>query len=249
MNLLKYEQELLKQGYKVICGVDEVGYSPCAGPLVACAIVMELPRAKKIHFRKFKINDSKQIPKEIRTILFKRILRAAFAVGIGRVEVDEINKIGNIRKCGYLARYRAVQCLGRSSNLHTHIYWHYKDQNLEYAMKFHLLYTPIVPGIILVDGNFGMPEVKDIPVKSIVGGDAKSISIASASIVAKVYRDTYMNALHTLYPMYGFNTNVGYGTKFHVEALKKYGPTPYHRTHFKFVKESNQQELFEKEKV
>jgi ribonuclease HII len=249
MNLLKYEQELSKQGYNRICGVDEVGYSSCAGPMVACAIVLELPRAKKIHFRRFKINDSKQVPKEIRTILFKRILRASFAVGIGRVEVDEINEIENFRECGYLARYRAVKQLGRSSNLHTHIYWHSKDQNLEYARKFHLLYTPIVPSIILVDGDFGMPEIKDIPVRSIIGGDAKSITIAAASIVAKVYRDNYMTALHTLYPMYGFNTNAGYGgTKWHKEALRKHGPSPYHRIHSKPVKEAMQGQLFEEDK-
>ena len=235
MNLLKYETIALNKGYKVLCGVDEVGLGPLAGPLIACAIAMDkkaIADAKRIHIGRYKINDSKQVPRDIREKLFKRILGASLAVGIGIVDVPELNRIKNIRKSGYLARYRAVRNLGRSNNYHCHIYWHPLDQNLEYAMKFHVLYTPVVPHYIMVDGPFGMPEIKDVPVKSIIGGDGKSLSIAAASIVAKVYRDDIMLKLHDLYPYYGWNTNMGYGTKYHFNAIKKYGISPVHRKHF-----------------
>jgi ribonuclease HII len=232
INLLRHETELLGDGYKVICGVDEVGTGALAGPLVACAIVMDIRRAKYIRIGRYRINDSKLLPKKIRKRLFRRILRASEAVGIGIVDVPEINHIKNIDKSAYLARYRAVQNLGRSNNLHCHIYWHPKDQNLSYAMKFHILYTPIVPHYVLVDGPFGMPEIKDIPVKAIVRGDRKSISIASASIIAKVYRDTIMVNMSKIHPQYGWERNVGYVTKYHTKALEKYGITAYHRTYF-----------------
>jgi len=232
INLLKHETELLGKGYKVICGIDEVGYGALAGPLVACAIVMDINRAKRIRIGRYKINDSKQLPKKIRKRLFRRILKSAEAVGIGIVDIPEINHIKNIDTSAYLARYRAVQNLGRSNNLHCHIYWHPKDQNLSYAMKFHILYTPIVPHYILVDGPYGMIEIRDIPVKSIVAGDRRSISIASASIVAKVYRDALMVNMGKLFPQYGWGRNVGYATEYHLDALKKYGITAYHRAYF-----------------
>jgi ribonuclease HII len=237
INLLKHETELLGNGYKVICGVDEVGYGALAGPLVACAIVMDINRAKRIRIGRYKINDSKQLPKKIRKRLFRRILKSAEAVGIGIVDVPEINHIRNIDKSAYLARYRAVQNLGRSNNFHCHIYWHPKDQNLSYAMKFHILYTPIVPHYILVDGPYGMPEINDIPVKAIIAGDRKSISIASASIVAKVYKDTLMVNLSKLYPQYGWERNVGYSTDHHRRALDKYGITAYHRAYYEALED------------
>jgi len=239
MNLLKYEVGLFKKGYNVICGVDEVGVSPLAGPLVACAVAIEaenLMDMKHIRLGRYKINDSKQLPKSIRDKLYKRILGSVHAVGIGIVSVPELNQIRNVRKSGSLARYRAVQNLGRSNNYNCHIHWHPKDQNLQYASKFRILYTPIVPHYIILDGPFGMPEIKDIPIKSIIGGDRKSIMIASASIIAKVFRDNLMTDLDKIYPHYGWNTNMGYGTKYHKAMLMKYGITPYHRLHFKLVK-------------
>lgn len=244
MSLLKYERELLAQGYKAICGVDEVGLSPIAGPMVACAVVMNINRAKRIRLGKFRINDSKLLPREVRERLFKPILRAAFAVGIGYVDVPEINKVNNVKRCGYLARHRAVKNLGRSTRNHCHIYWHSKDQNIEYARKCRIKYVTVVPHYILVDGPFGMPEIGDIPIKSIIGGDSKSISIASASIIAKVYHDDIMMNFHKIYPHYGWNTNAGYGTTYHREMLRKYGITPYHRLHFKYVKQAFQKEIF-----
>lgn len=237
MNLLKHETELLGNGYQVICGVDEVGRGALAGPVVACAIVMDIRRAKHIRIGRYHINDSKQLPKKIRRRLFRRILRSAEAVGIGIVDVPEINHIKNIDKSSYLARYRAVQNLGRSNNYHCHIYWHPKDQNLSYAMKFNILYTPIVPHYILVDGPYGMPEVTDIPIKSLIGGDRKSISIASASIIAKVYRDRLMVNMSKLFPQYGWERNVGYDTTYHLKALEKYGITAYHRIYFESLRD------------
>lgn len=232
INLLKYETELLGKGYKIICGNDEAGRGALAGPVVACAIVMDVGRAKHIRIGRYKINDSKQLPKKIRKRLFRRILKSAEAVGIGIVDVPEINHIKDIDKSAYLARYRAVQNLGKSNKHHCHLWWHQKDQNLAYANKFHISYTSIVPHYILVDGPYGMPEIKDIPVKSIIAGDRRSISIASASIVAKVYRDILMVNMGKLFPQYGWGRNVGYATEYHLEALKKYGITAYHRAYF-----------------
>ncbi len=236
IDLYKHENELIGEGYKVICGVDEVGRGCYAGPLVACAVVMDLDRAKRIRLGRYKINDSKKLPSKVRKKFFKRILRSASAVGIGIVGVPEINYMKNINRSAYLARYRAVQNLGRSDKLHCHIYWHHKDQNLEYAKKFKILYTPIVPHYILVDGPYGMPEIKDIPVKTIIGGDFRSISIASASVIAKVYRDSMMINLSKIYTHYGWECNKGYGTTYHIEAIRKYGITPYHRNYFDFIK-------------
>jgi len=235
LNLLRYELELINKGYKIICGVDEVGYGSCAGPLIACAIVMDLEKVEKIHIGKFKINDSKQVPRKIREELFPLILNATYAVGIGITDILEINVMNNICKSGFLARYHAVQNLARSNN-HSHLWWHQLDQNIEYANKFHCSYISVCPHAILIDGPFPMKEMKKIFVKSIIRGDRKSISIASASIVAKCYRDKIMTNLHQVYPQYGWDTNCGYLTTYHREALKKYGATLFHRIHFKYVK-------------
>ena len=145
MNLLKYEKQLIKEGYKVICGVDECGMGSIAGAVVACAIVIDIKLAKHIVTKttKFwKINDSKKLPKYVREILYKKILAKAFAIGIGVVSVEEIEQIRNIRKCGYLARYKAVQLLARSNGW-KHLQWHVKDQNFEYAIKHKILYTKV----------------------------------------------------------------------------------------------------------
>ena len=203
MNLLKYETYLMNRNYRVICGVDETGYGASAGDLIACAIAMrkeDYLDAVKIQWKGHYINDSKQVPKEARERMFGEIMETCYAVGIGRVDVAEINHIRNIRKAGLLARYRAVVNLARSKDGQVHVYWHPKDQNIEYANKFDIPYRAVTPSYIMVDGNTGMPEIKNIPVKSIVDGDAKSITIAAASIVAKVYRDKYMADLDSLYP-------------------------------------------------
>ena len=246
MNLLKYETYLMNRNYRVICGVDEAGYGASAGDLVACAIAMrkeDYLDVVKIHWKKHFINDSKQVPKLARENMYAMILDTCYAVGIGRVDVSEINHMRNIRKAGLLARYRAVTNLARSDR-HDHMGWHAKDQNIEYAKKFNIPYKSVTPSYILVDGDTGMPEIKNIPVKSIVDGDAKSITIAAASIIAKVYRDRHMMDLDDLYPQYGFKSNAGYAVKYHRAALKKHGVTPYHREYFKDVKESIQGELF-----
>ena len=237
MRLLKHEQQLRNEGFNVICGIDEVGCGALAGNLVACAVVIDIGKAKQIRIGRFRINDSKLLPKEIRKKLYPRILRASFAVGIGVVDVHEINYIKNMRKSGYIARHRAVQNLGRSNPTHCHIYWHPKDQSIAYAKKFSIPYTAITPHYILLDGPFGMPEIKGIPVRSLVGGDRESISIASASIIAKVFRDEQMINISKLYPKYGFERNVGYATGYHQQAIKKYGISPYHRLYFNGVRE------------
>lgn len=239
MSLLKHEIALQAQGHKIICGIDEVGIGSIAGPLVACAVALDVSRANQIRIGRYKINDSKILPRRIRKGLYPRILRVSYAVGIGIVDVHEINHVRNMRKSGYIARYRAVENLALSyknqGKRHCHIYWHPKDQNINYAQKFHIYYCPIFPHYILVDGPFGMPEIRGVPVKSLIGGDGRSISIASASIVAKVYRDRLMINMSKLYPSYGFERNVGYATAHHKTALRKYGVTPYHRMYFEGV--------------
>ena len=237
MDLLKFENKLMKKGFKVICGVDEVGYGSIAGPIYACAICLDIKKAKDLSVRiknkLYKINDSKQLPRIVRERLFEMILNCSNAIGIGVVNEVEINRMKNLYQSGFMVRHRAVMNLAYTEGM-KHIHWHPCDQNIYYAKKFKTKYTPIVPHCILIDGGFGCPTIKDIPTLSVIDGDCKSISIASASIIAKVLHDEYMNKCDNLFPQYGWKSNVGYKTKHHQEMLKKYGISPLHRY---FVKE------------
>lgn len=189
--LWNYEREYASYGY--ICGIDEVGRGPLAGPVVAGAVI--LPKDCDILY----INDSKKLSEKKREELYDIIMEKALAVGLGYATPERIDEI-NILQATYEAMREAISKLS------------------------------VLPDILLNDA-VTIPGVncKQVP---IIKGDAKSISIGAASIVAKVTRDRLMVDYDTIYPEYGFASNKGYGAGAHIEALKKYGPTPIHRKSF-----------------
>lgn len=194
-----YEKEYAQ--YTHICGIDEVGRGPLAGPVVACAVV--LPKDVTILY----LNDSKKLSEKKRELLYDEIMEKAVAVGIGAVGPARIDEI-NILQATYEAMRMAIE-----------------DLTEKLGKK---------PDLLLNDA-VTIPEV-DIPQVPIIKGDAKSISIAAASIVAKVTRDHLMIEYDQVLPGYDFAKNKGYGTKAHIAGLKELGATPIHRktfiTHF-----------------
>ena len=186
-----FEHKYEHLGY--LCGIDEVGRGPLAGPVVACAVI--LPKDCDILY----LNDSKQLTAKKREELYDVIMEKAVSVGIGMAEPQRIDEI-NILQATYEAMRQAIG-------------------NLK-----------VVPQVLLNDA-VTIPEVT-IPQVPIIKGDAKSISIAAASIVAKVTRDRMMVEYDEVMPGYGFASNKGYGSAAHIEALKKYGPSPIHRASF-----------------
>lgn len=190
-SLKKFEYEYEQFGY--VCGIDEVGRGPFAGPVVACAVI--LPPNSQILY----LNDSKKLSEKKREELYDVIMKEAVAVGIGMrdsVRIDEIN----ILQATYEAMRDAIA-------------------NLKVQPAVLLNDAVTIPGV----------EIKQIP---IVKGDAKSVSIAAASIVAKVTRDRMMVEYDKQYPGYDLASNKGYGTQKHIEALQTQGPTPIHRRSF-----------------
>lgn len=194
-----YEKEYAQ--YTHICGIDEVGRGPLAGPVVACAVV--LPKDVTILY----LNDSKKLSEKKRELLYDEIMEKAVAVGIGAVGPARIDEI-NILQATYEAMRMAIEDLTGKLG---------KEPDL------------------LLNDAVTIPEV-DIPQVPIIKGDAKSISIAAASIVAKVTRDHLMIEYDQVLPGYDFAKNKGYGTKAHITGLKELGATPIHRktfiTHF-----------------
>lgn len=193
MDWLEFEKEALAKGYKSVCGVDEAGRGPLAGPVCAAAVI--LPEDVIIDG----VNDSKKLSEKKRESLFDVIREQALSYSIAYATVDEIEEI-NILNATMLAMRRAIDGL---------------NVKADYAM---------------IDGN-KIPPI-DIDAECIVKGDAKSMSIACASILAKVSRDRLLYKYAEEYPMYGFDKHKGYGTKVHREAILKYGPCPYHRKSF-----------------
>lgn len=193
MDWLEFEKEALAKGYKSVCGVDEAGRGPLAGPVCAAAVI--LPEGVIIDG----VNDSKKLSEKKRESLFDVIREQALSYSIAYATVDEIEEI-NILNATMLAMRRAIDGL---------------DIKADYAM---------------IDGNKIPPF--DIDAECIVKGDAISMSIACASILAKVSRDRLLYKYAEEYPMYGFDKHKGYGTKVHREAILKYGPCPYHRKSF-----------------
>lgn len=193
--LKEYERQYPDAVY--ICGIDEVGRGPLAGPVVAGAVI--LPKDCEILY----INDSKKLSAVKREELFDQIMEQAVAVGLGQASPQRIDEI-NILQATYEAMREAIKNLG------------------------------VVPDILLNDA-VTIPQV-DILQVPIIKGDAKSISIGAASIVAKVTRDRMMVEYEKQYPGYAFAENKGYGSAAHIAALKELGPTPIHRrtfiTHF-----------------
>ncbi len=193
MDWLEYEKEAIAKGYKAVCGVDEAGRGPLAGPVCAAAVI--LPENTVIEG----VNDSKKLSEKKREALFDVIKEQALSYSIAFASVEEIEEV-NILNATMLAMKRAVEGL---------------DVKADYAM---------------IDGN-RLPDLS-IDSEFIVKGDAKSMSIACASILAKVSRDRLLYKYAEEYPEYLFDKHKGYGTKAHVEAIKKYGPCPYHRLSF-----------------
>ena len=189
-------------GAELLGGIDEAGRGPLAGPVVAACCI--LPKDAVILY----LNDSKKVTALRREALLPEIKEKAIAYGIGIVEEKRIDEI-NILQADYEAMRIALQ---------------------QTSAMLQAKGLADAPGLLLNDA-VTIPGV-DIPQESIIKGDAKSVSIAAASILAKVTRDHLMEEYDALYPEYGFARNKGYGTKEHIEALKRLGPCPIHRRSF-----------------
>lgn len=193
-------------------GCDEAGRGPLAGSVFAAAVVLDsdiITNQLHTHWLEM-LNDSKQLTENERIFLRPNIERYATAWAVVEVTAEEIDRI-NILNASIIGMQRALDKL------------------------------PITPQHIIVDGNKWKPyipegEVMEIPARTVVNGDGKYLSIAAASVLAKTYRDEYMMRLHEQYPQYHWDTNMGYPTKAHYEAIQKYGITPYHRKTFKLYK-------------
>lgn len=178
-----------------ICGVDEAGRGPWAGPVVAAAAILDpgdFPAG---------LNDSKQLSAKRREALFEALAEGPAEIGVGVASVEEIDR-ANILQATYLAMRRAIEAL------------------------------PSAPALALIDGNRA-PKDLACDCQAVIKGDGRSLSIAAASIIAKVTRDRIMTKLAETHPGYGWERNAGYGVKAHQEALKRLGVTPHHRRSFK----------------
>lgn len=197
-----HEYENVHADVRFIAGIDEAGRGPLAGPVVAACCI--LPKDAVILY----LNDSKKVTALRREAMLPEIKEKAIAYGIGIVEEKRIDEI-NILQADYEAMRIALQ---------------------QTSAMLQAKGLADAPGLLLNDA-VTIPGV-DIPQESIIKGDAKSVSIAAASILAKVTRDHLMEEYDALYPEYGFARNKGYGTKEHIEALKRLGPCPIHRRSF-----------------
>ena len=193
VDMIHYENLQKAKGFQLVCGVDEAGRGPLAGPVCAAAVI--LPQDVNIPG----LNDSKKLSDKRRREMYPLIKEQAIAYSIAFATEEEIDSI-NILQATFLAMQRAIDGLQTKADF------------------------------ALIDGN----REKDfgLPVKTIVGGDGLSASIAAASILAKVTRDDFMLELAKEYPQYGFEVHKGYGTKAHYEALAQHGPSKVHRMSF-----------------
>ena len=189
-----FEREAIARGIQLVCGIDEAGRGPWAGPVVAAAVILD-PAAIPSG-----LNDSKKLTEARREALFEPIMATA-RIGIGIAEVERIDR-DNILAATLWAMAEAVARLGQVS-------------------------------LALVDGNRTLRLA--CKVTTIIGGDGRSLSIAAASVIAKVTRDRIMRAHDVTWPQYGFARHKGYGTAFHAAALEVHGPSPIHRRSFQPV--------------
>ena len=195
-------------------GCDEAGRGPLAGSVFAAAVIIDTNVVENEEHRAWleMLNDSKQLTDKQRQYLRPMIEQYATAWAVVEVTAEEIDQI-NILNASIVGMQRALDKLS------------------------------IRPQHIIVDGNKWRPyipegQVMQIPAQTVVKGDGKYLSIAAASVLAKTYRDEYMLRLHEEYPQYHWDTNMGYPTKAHYEAIRQYGITPYHRKTFKLIKEN-----------
>ena len=193
-------------------GCDEAGRGPLAGSVFAAAVILDPKLLDREEHREWLalLNDSKQLTEKERSFLRPKIEQFAQAWAVVEVTAEEIDRI-NILNASIIGMQRALDQLS------------------------------ITPQHIIVDGNKWKPyipegQVMEIPTRTVVKGDGKYLSIAAASVLAKTYRDEYMLRLHEQYPQYHWDTNMGYPTKAHYEAIQKYGITPYHRKSFRLMK-------------
>jgi ribonuclease HII len=188
-----YENNAHNEGYLVVCGVDEAGRGPLAGPVFAGAVILPENYTHEI------LNDSKKLSEKKRDLVYDDIIRDAISWSVGIATEQEIDDI-NILNATFLAMKRAVNGLN------------------------------IKPDLAFIDGNrYANTGVKEI---TIVKGDSKCMSVAAASIIAKVSRDRFMQEVDKQYPQYQFSKHKGYGTKLHYEMIEKYGVSPVHRRSF-----------------
>lgn len=193
----QFENQKRAAGFTAICGIDEVGRGPLAGPVVAAAVILNEDH------QILGLNDSKQLSIAKRESLVKEIKKNARAIGIGEATAEEIDQI-NIYEATKVAMQRAIDQL------------------------------EISPDCLLIDAML-LPN--GLPQEKIIKGDARSVSIAAASIIAKVYRDEWMANYGKDYPAYGFEKNAGYGTKQHLAAIESQGILPIHRKTFAPIKD------------
>ncbi|MBO5290613.1 MAG: ribonuclease HII [Clostridia bacterium] len=188
-----YENNAHNEGYLVVCGVDEAGRGPLAGPVFAGAVILPENYTHEI------LNDSKKLSEKKRDLVYDDIIRDAVSWSVGMATEQEIDDI-NILNATFLAMKRAVEGLN------------------------------IKPDLAFIDGNrYANTGVKEI---TIVKGDSKCMSVAAASIIAKVSRDRFMQEVDKQYPQYQFSKHKGYGTKLHYEMIEQYGISPVHRKTF-----------------
>ncbi len=208
------EIRLARRGFRQVAGVDEAGRGPLAGPVVAAAVVLP-PWSPRLAAALSGVDDSKRLTTARREQLVPLIEEHARAIGICRVEPEEIERL-NILQATMKAMAGALERL------------------------------VVRPQFVLVDGN-RTPDQWPGPSRALVGGDARSVSIAAASIVAKVFRDRIMDDYHDRYPEYGFRRNKGYGSEAHLETLERLGPTEVHRAGFcrNALERRRQKNLFE----
>ena len=189
--LKEIDKSYFKEGYNYICGIDEAGRGPLAGPVVVAAVIM--PKDSMIEG----VNDSKKVSEKKREKLYELIIEEAISYSVGIVDQNEIDRINilNATKAGLTEAVRTLK---------------------------------VKPELILVDALTNI-DTCGVPYKSIIKGDAKSYSIAAASIIAKVTRDRIMREWDKVYPQYGFEKHKGYGTAAHISAIKENGLCPLHR--------------------
>ena len=200
----KIEKELYSQGIKSICGIDEAGRGPLAGPVVVACVIM--PEDSMLEG----VNDSKKISEKKRETLYEKIIEEAVGYGVAIIDQNEIDRVNilNATKQGLTTCIKELE-----KDL--------KEKNRGFDK----------PDIILVDALTKI-DTDGISYRSIIKGDAKSYSIAAASIIAKVTRDRIMRQWDEVYPEYGFEKHKGYGTAVHIKAIKEYGLCPLHRRSF-----------------
>ena len=192
--LKEIDKSYFKEGYNYICGIDEAGRGPLAGPVVVAAVIM--PKDSMIEG----VNDSKKVSEKKREKLYELIIEEAISYSVGIVDQNEIDRINilNATKAGLTEAVRTLK---------------------------------VKPELILVDALTNI-DTCGVPYQSIIKGDAKSYSIAAASIIAKVTRDRIMREWDKVYPQYGFEKHKGYGTAAHISAIKENGLCPLHRLSF-----------------